>query len=310
MQSNQANQSQSNQTNQKEYEAFKKLVEESVANRVNGRVAIQTIIKNNSMKLDGLTILAENTNISPTIYLNYYFDEYLKHGLNAVVDKIIEVYEQNKPKENIDISFFTDAEKVKGKIKMKLISYSRNKELLKKVPHVRYLDMAIIFYAEMENKPNEGLATIQIYNHHLSFWDFTTETLYELANENMLGDFRLESIFESIIDIFDEEQKEMLMAAKDMFKMQILTNKAKMYGAIGMLQTCILQEYMKRYNTEKLIIIPSSVHEVLLIPYEQGVDLEEMKAMVKEVNLTQLLPEEVLSDNVYIYDGSTIEMVA
>lgn len=291
------------------YDDFKKRVKKEVEYRVDGLVSIQQITKNNGLELDGLTILAAGVNISPTIYLNYYFDEYLKHGLNAVVDKIIEVYEQNKPEVPIDISFFTDAEKVKGKIKMKLISYSRNKELLKKVPHVRYLDMAIIFYAEMENKPNEGLATIQIYNHHLSFWDFTTEALYELANENMLGDFRLESIFESIIDIFDEEQKEMLMAAKDMFRMQILTNKAKMYGAIGMLQTCMLQEYMKRYNTEKLLIIPSSVHEVLLIPYEQGVDMEEMKAMVKEVNATQLQPEEVLSDNAYIYDGNEIQII-
>ena len=291
------------------YDDFKKRVKKEVEYRVDGLVSIQQITKNNGLELDGLTILAAGVNISPTIYLNYYFDEYLKHGLNAVVDKIIEVYEQNKPEVPIDISFFTDAEKVKGKIKMKLISYSRNKELLKKVPHVRYLDMAIIFYAEMENKPNEGLATIQIYNHHLSFWDFTTEALYELANENMLGDFRLESIFESIIDIFDEEQKEMLMAAKDMFRMQILTNKAKMYGAIGMLQTCMLQEYMKRYNTEKLLIIPSSVHEVLLIPYEQGVDMVEMKAMVKEVNATQLQPEEVLSDNAYIYDGNEIQII-
>ena len=290
------------------YGDFKKRVKKEVEYRVDGLVSIQQITKNNGLELDGLTILAAGVNVSPTIYLNYYYDKFLQHGLDAVVKEILEVYEQNKPKEAIDLSFFTDVHRVHNKIKMKLVNYERNKELLKKVPHVKFLDLAIIFYVELANT-EEGLATILIYNHHMAYWNFTTETLYELANENMLGDFRLESIFESIIDAFDEEQKEMLMAAKDMFRMQILTNKAKMYGAIGMLQTCILQEYMKRYNTEKLIIIPSSVHEVLLIPYEQGVDMEEMKALVKEVNATQLLPEEVLSDNVYIYDGNEIKII-
>lgn len=291
------------------YDDFKKRVKKEVEYRVDGLVSIQQITKNNGLELDGLTILVADVNISPTIYLNYYYDKFLQNGLDAVVKEILEVYEQNKPNAPIDISFFTDVEKVRSKIKMKIVNYERNREFLKKVPHKKFLDMAIIFYAEVENKPKEGLATIQIYNHHLSFWDLGTEELFELATKNMENDFRIESIFKTLLSNADDEFRCMIEAVEENFKMQLITNQANMYGAIGMLQSKLLKEFMERNKAEKLIIIPSSIHEVLLIPCDPETDVESFKEMVQEVNATQLQPEEVLSDNAYIYDGNEIKII-
>lgn len=298
------------QIQSKEYEDFKDLVVEAVASRIEGRVALQVITKNNGLKLDGLTIMTENTNISPTIYLNYYFEEYIKHGLEAVVDKIMEQYEQNKSEAPIDLSFFTEVEKVRNKIKMKLVNYEKNEELLEKVPHIKYLDLAIIFYVEVENKQNEGLATIQIYNHHLSFWDLREEELFELAKKNMENDFVIESIFRTLFDDADDNFRSMVQVVESYFKMHIVTNKVHMYGAIGILQSELLNEFMERNESEKLIIIPSSVHEALLIPCDEETELPALNEMIREVNDMQLLPEEILSYSAYIYDGETIEMVA
>ena len=186
------------------YDDFKKRVKKEVEYRVDGLVSIQQITKNNGLELDGLTILAAGVNISPTIYLNYYYDKFLQYGLDAVVKEILEVYEQNKPKEAIDISFFTDAQKICNKIKMKLINYERNKELLKKVPHIKYLDLAIVFYAEVQNTA-DGLATILIYNHHMTFWNFTVEEMFKLANENMAEDFKIIPMLDIVYDIMPEE---------------------------------------------------------------------------------------------------------
>lgn len=76
-------------------------------------------------------------------------------------------------------------------IKMKLINYEKNKELLEKVPHVRVPDLAVVFMAVLKSEYNDGFATILIHNSHLDFWNMTTEDLYELAKANMANDFEI-----------------------------------------------------------------------------------------------------------------------
>ena len=289
------------------YHYFKQMVLREIKHKVDGRVSLDTVIKNNGLKLDGLTILAGDTNISPTIYLNCYYDKFLQNGLDAVVKEILEVYEQNKPKESVDISFFMDAEKVRHIIKMKLINYERNKELLEKVPHIKYLDLAIVFYAEVENTL-EGVGTILIHHHHMSFWNFTVEDLHDFAKENMLDDFKIIPMMDIVHRVMEKEFAE-TFEQQATVEMSVITNHRNINGAVAMLQTNLLLEYMERYNTEKLIIIPSSVHEVLLIPCDSETDVLSFNEMVQEVNATQLQPEEVLSDNVYIYDGNEIKII-
>ena len=50
-------------------------------------------------------------------------------------------------------------------------------------------------------------------------------------------------------------------------------------------------------------VIPSSIHEILLVPDNGEVQAEGLKEMVQEVNATEVSPEEKLSDNVYHYDS-------
>jgi len=235
------------------YDDFKKRVKKEVEYRVDGLVSIQQITKNNGLKLDGLTILAGDTNISPTIYLNYYYDKFLQHGLDAVVEEILEVYEQNRPKEALDISFFTDAHKIRNKIKMKIVNYERNKELLKKVPHVKFLDLAIIFYAEVENNV-DGIATILIYHHHMVYWDFTTEDLFKLANENMADDFKIIPMMEIVHRVMEKEFAE-LFERQATVEMSVITNHRNINGAVAMLQTNLLLEDMKKHHAERLNVI-------------------------------------------------------
>ena len=55
---------------------------------------------------------------------------------------------------------------------------------------------------------------------------------------------------------------------------------------------------------ENVYILPSSVHEVLLLADRGGERADELKNMIAEVNSTQVPPEEVLSDSLYYYDYS------
>lgn len=291
--------------NQRKYNEYVEEVRETVERETGKQVRVQKINKNNGLVLDGLTIIAEGVNIAPTIYLNDYYEDYLSDGAVAVAKRIIATYEANKPKESVDISFFMDIEKVSPKIKMKLINYEKNKELLEQVPHIRFLDLAIEFMVVLKSNCDNGFASILIYNHHLNFWNMDAEDLFKLAMKNTANDFEIIPMRSVIEAIMDEESAGIIMDNAEI-EMSILTNHYRLQGAVGMLHKEILNQYMKETKADKVWIIPSSIHETLLIPSDMMPDAEYVKGMVKEVNATQVQPEEILSDNVYVYDGNEI----
>ena len=288
------------------YEKYLEMMKQEVAARTGKRVQLQTIRKNNGLVLDGLTIIAEDTNVSPTIYLNGYYKEFLVAGMDAVVKRVIAIYEENKPELSFDISKIMDISKVRPHIKMKLINYEENRELLETVPYIQILDLAVVFMIVLETEDDCQFATILIHNKFLDYWKVDADSLYKVAKENMKNVFQtipMENIItavmdEALVDVCIEEMK---------FDMFVLTNYTRLHGAVGMLQMELLNAIMKKYKTKKLIILPSSVHEVLLVPYNKDMEETDFKTMVREVNETQLEPEEYLSNNVYVYDGNELK---
>lgn len=286
------------------YQEFKTNIIHTISSRLGSdyRVTLQDIIKNNDTHLDGLTILSTGSNISPTIYLNYYYDQYLEgKNLSTIYDDILLSYHRNVPKENIDISFFTDFAKVKNRIIFKLVNYDRNKELLSKVPHVRYLDLAVVFNCFM-NSTEDGYATILIHHQHLSYWNISTEDLYALAIKNTphLLHYQLQNMTDVIIDLFCNEHIELSKDLLPVFPMYVLSNTTKLNGSGCILYEDLLSEIAQKLDSD-FYILPSSIHEVLLIPVASASSYEDLSSMVHEINATQLAREEVLSDRVYFY---------
>lgn len=266
------------------------------------RISIQDIIKNNDTHLDGLTILSENSNISPTIYLNYYYEQFLSnHSFSSVVEDILDSYHQNAPKENIDIRFFTDFDNVKNRIIFKLVNYDRNRELLTKVPHIKYLDLALVFNCFIESTP-QNCATILIHYHHLTFWNISAEELYRLALKNTpeLLPYQIQNMTEIVSDLFHDNFSELFNQTFCTSPMYVLSNITKLNGSGCILYEDLLSDIAEKIGSD-FYIIPSSVHEVLLIPTSYATSYDELCSMVKEINASQLTREEVLSDSVYYY---------
>ena len=80
----------------------------------------------------------------------------------------------------------------------------------------------------------------------------------------------------------------------------VISNECKMKGASAILNKEALAQFARSHNTEDIIIIPSSIHEMLLVPYTEDMDLDYFSAMVREVNNTEVRPEERLTDRAYI----------
>ena len=135
------------------YEGFLTQVQKNVSDIIGeeGKVSISHVIKNNGMELDGLIIMMKNSNVSPTIYLNSYYDENCTgRPFEGIVENIMEVYNENKDKVTICADFFMNFENIRDKIVYKVINYDQNKKLLQKVPHKMILDLAVVFYCLIE----------------------------------------------------------------------------------------------------------------------------------------------------------------
>lgn len=261
-------------------------------------VRLQTVTKNNGTVLDALLILNPDINISPTIFLNPYYHRYLSGVcMDDIYADIIETYESHRPEENIDITFFTDFDKAKGRIVYRLVNYSRNEELLKDIPHYRFLDFAIIFHCLLSSGEDD-YATILIHNSHMDYWGIPKHTLYALAKANtpFLLPYQLCSMLDLVADMLPSDADYSTLQP-----MYILSNKGRVNGASCILYDGLLAAIAKQLGSD-FIVIPSSIHEVILIPVANCSEITSYSAMVTEVNDTQLSDDEVLSDHAYYYE--------
>lgn len=262
-------------------------------------ISIRPIQKNNNVTLDGLTILEEGMNISPTIYLNAYYEAYQNgQTLPALITDILTLYDKNRPIHSIDVRFYTDINNIHSRILFKLIHYKKNEALLNEIPHFRYLDLAIVFYCLISATP-AGSATILIRNSHLAYWSITRDELFNYAMENTPR--LLPHMIQSLADILNPLSDSSLQ--DNSTAVYVLTNHSKLYGAACILYPDILKEFSLKSGSN-LYVLPSSIHEVLLIPSSGSIHPEELNRMVCEVNATQVADEEILSDHIYYYSLS------
>lgn len=269
-------------------------------------VKLQDVTKNNGVKLCGVVILTKSRNIAPTIYLEPFLDSY-NDGMTMaeVVGRITELYRDSVPAENEDFSFFRSFECVKDRICYRLVSRELNAEMLDRMPHVDFLDLAVCFYYVHDNA-KLGLGSVRIFNHHMAEWGCSTAQLMQLAQRNTPQLFPAQAVdMEDILRRMLEEAGEQTedLEFPQEIRMKVLTNDRKVNGAAVLMYPGMLRSVAQELDAD-LYILPSSVHEVIVVPADVP-QSDELRQMVREVNETQVAPEEVLSGEVYYYDRRT-----
>ena len=278
------------------------------------KVQVNTVVKNNDLHLTGLTILSKGSNIAPTIYLENYYQMYKEGETMAdVCQLIIRVYEEHKMNVDFDVASITDLGKVRDRICYKLINAEHNQELLEDTPYVRFHDLALIFYIVV-SREEEEFGTVTVKNNLMQMWNVSVEKLLRMAIVNTQRMFRgkVESMFnvmtELLVDKLDEECAneffDIIADAEDEVPMYVCSNTSKINGAGVILYDGLLKEFADRVDNN-FYILPSSIHETLFIPDTGDMDVNYLKQMVRDVNTTQVAPDEILSDNVYYYDRLT-----
>lgn len=285
------------------YQQFIEEVERRVKEKIKGNetitIYIHTAVKNNGKERKGITVSEKGIHISPTIYLEEYFQQFQEgKPIEKIVEKILQLYEEVKCSHPCEESLLQNYEELKGKFACKLIHRGKNEKLLNDIPYVPWMDLAIVVFVLLEVSPY-GTATVLVRKEHLEIWGLTEAQLFDEAKKNtpILLPYQfcpmrklLREICPYAVDEGEEEEE----------SLYVLSNKLRSFGAASMLYEGILEKVGQKLG-ENYYILPSSIHEVIVVPESKSPVKQDLEEMVREINETQVEEEEVLSDRVYYF---------
>lgn len=292
------------------YQQFLSGIRTELSSRVTpgATLKIQTITKNNGTHYDGLIILQPGSNIAPTIYLTPYYHRYLEGvPMEDIYDDILITYRRYLPEADFDIGMFVDFKRACSHIIMRLVNREYNETLLADIPHIDHHDLAIVFYC-LVYADSENQGSILIHNSHMCMWNTTTEELYRLARQNTP-----QLLPHKVIPMKELLKTHPLAHLLDLdeIPMYILTNRYKTNGAAVILYEDLLTQLSDQFE-QSIILLPSSIHEWILIPVDEfdPKELGYYSQVVREVNATQVADDEVLSEHAYFYRKDTNELIS
>ena len=264
--------------------------------------------KNNGVVCTGLRVQKNDCSVAPLIYLDEHFRQY-KNG-NTTLSSIVKyvVKESRKKSPCVDIQQYLIYENIRKNVVYRLVNTESNRDLLEDIPHLEFLDLSIIFRC-LVTQEDIGSASILIHNVHMKLWDITIQELYQDAvmNTPRLEEYEIKSMTEVMREIMTEEnsdgsgQDAYMEEFSDSVPLYVLSNKNRIEGAGCMLYPDLMKDFSDTIGSS-FYIIPSSVHECLLLPPKEDVQGGEIKNMIKEINDTQVSIEERLSYSLYYYD--------
>ncbi len=301
------------------FEEFRENILQEIRARADGAFQVKKhdVIRNNNVKQAGIAVVVkEETDIGPCVYLDEFYREYESDGMkfDEIVDEVYRLilkYGEDMP--DVDLSGFRNWETVRGDIYPKLVNAKQNKELLEKIPHRDFLDLAVVYYAVARDHAREDIGTVLIYNGYMEIWGQEEENLYQTAMRNIRADgeadfITLETIIKQIAGITFPKKDGNASHDTDMY---ILTNRHRRFGAAEILDKKTLRMVADKVG-DGFIVLPSSVHETIILPPKDATEYEGLAAKVREVNDTQVDVEERLSYHVYVYnrDEEILKIVA
>ncbi len=264
-------------------------------------VHVQKLLQNNGIREDYLVISEKGVETAACMPLGLYYGLCAHQAdVDMVTADMLKTYRKEK-KHAVPENEVLDWNSAKGRIMFRLIGTQANREFLQDVPHIDFCDLSQVFYLMLE-ADGEGCRTVQVNNRLMEAWKVQEEDIRLCAERNMaermpgklagLGEFQADAGGETAGD-------------GKVRPFYVLTNSMKLYGA-----GCILYKGMLENVAERIgfgfYVIPSSVHEVIIIPADEcsRKTSGELKALLASVNGTELSECEILSDSVYYYNRS------
>ena len=282
------------------FEEFKAWVKENITSKdwkETSQVEISVVKKNNGVSKAGLSIREDEHYVSPLLYLDDYYIHY-QNGelLENIIRNIRADYDKKVQMAAVKIPNLQEFENIRGRVIYRLVNYEKNKEILEDCPHIRLYDLAVTF-RWVARIDDVGVSTSLITNKQVKEWGVSVNDLVLAARQNTPRLFPAQ--------IIDMEEMLAGMVSFILYPstipMYILTNKQELNGASALLYGDILKDFANKKGAD-MYILPSSIHEVIMVPADRINDPTKLLSIVHDANTTVVSIGDVLSDSVYYYD--------
>lgn len=279
-------------------------------------IQVHKVTKQNDVILTGIIVKKKGEDISPTIYVNDFYEAIIEGEITyrEVMERISNTALSCGKGFNPNAVLTKLKEALKDKdlilrnIKLRLLKKDENEAFLADKPHGDFLDMAYCYILNVSDLgiSMDGNGVIAITNQILENIGLeNNERLYEKAVKNLNDDFDPVSI-DGIVEQAGFDLKGQSSNGI------IISNKRRYFGA-SLLMSSKMRE-MLRWNQTDCIIIPSSVHEMMILPTtreSKDAEIAYLNSLVKEINASDALsPEDVLENHVYFYDAWEDEIIS
>lgn len=271
-------------------------------------VTLQGVKKNNGVELLAVSIRSSFEVMTPAIYIDKTVKEIEREEITIMeaAQRIFDTYQERKDIDlGIEEAKLMDKQFILNHVEYQVVNAKRNAERLEGVPRKQIVDLAVIYRVVLNDGDNR-LTSYILNENHLKLAGINADELDEAARSNtQKAGFVIKTMGEIIAEMMgmNNSLDEETLGDPQMY---VLTNRRKVNGANILLYKDWLAEVANRLKDD-FFILPSSIHELLAVPVS-GTDEKELRAMVKEVNNTEVAPEEILSYEVYRYSRKTCEI--
>ena len=267
--------------------------------------------KNNGVVMTGIVLNMPGQKIAPVVYMEPFYDQIRKgEPMDQIMNRIADVCRQSLSVRELPESLdFADYDSVKDYLTVQVINTKTNQRMLSGVPHKEMEDLSVICRIEFPSPTGEGTGSIKVTHELMSQWEVRPQEVYQQALENAVKN--CPPVLVSMDDVLMElsglpfETKNLLQMeeGEEIPKegMYVLSNQTKLNGA-SVLAYPNLQEQLESVFPQGCYLLPSSLHEMIVVPKEMTVSPKELGEMVREVNKTEVARDEILSDRVYEFD--------
>lgn len=195
----------------------------------------------------------------------------------------------------------TDYVKIKDRLRVRLVNKENNKGFYKQGPYRLQPLGAEVLYAELECR-QEGILPVHITNAIAENWGIPKQELFAVALERTQEHDKVS--FVPMGDIIRELLTGEKAEEETEEPMYVLTNERREHGATVTSYPGVLEQVREQLGKD-FYILPSSTHEVIVLPKEVGADPKDVRNTVRAINAEIVDPSEVLSNEVYEFQGET-----
>ena len=259
----------------------------------------------------GMTVWTGENAVSPVLNLEMYYAlcQGGLTGMEDVIRRMADIVQENTIP--VDLSLVTDYSRTKENLFIRVCDAARNGELLKNIPHTRIDDLAVTYHI-LRSIDAGGMSSMTVTSQMMTDLGITKEQLHQDAIENSPRLFppMIENIgtmlrlFEMKAAGLEEEDISEIRKTMDQemqIPMLVVTNREQINGASALFYPGILDQVGEMMG-EGYFILPSSVHEWIIVPDREGFDANEMQVMIMDANQNAVTPDIQLGDEAYHYD--------